>query len=208
MDYNSLSSNDWSNFIYLLILVIVLIISYKSQQDNYNLSIKKIIKYIVIWCGFALIALILYGYRYELNEVKNRLYITLFPSKAIVRNHEQLEISIAQDNHFYLIVKINNKPVKFMIDTGASEVVIDKKLAQELGFDLNNLYFDKVFRTANGEVYGSSIYFNEIEVSSLKFYNVSASITNSDLAVPLLGMSFLKRFYKYEFYQGKLILTL
>jgi aspartyl protease family protein len=208
MDYNSLTSNDWSNFIYLLILIIVLIISYKNQQDNYNLSTKNIIKYIIIWCVFALISLILYGYRYELIDVKNRVYSILFPSKAVVRNHEQLEISISQDNHFYLVVKINNKSVKFMIDTGASEVVIDKKLAEELGFDLNNLYYDKVFQTANGKVYGSSIFFSEVMVSSIKFYNVSASITNSDLAVPLLGMSFLKRFYKYEFYRDKLILTL
>lgn len=208
MDYNSLTSNDWSNFIYFLIIIAVLIISYTNKQDNYNLSVKKIFQYIFIWCSLALFALILYGYRYEIIDVKNRIYSTLFPSKAITRNHEQLEISMSPDNHFYLVIKINEKFVKFMIDTGASDIVIDKKLAEELGLDLNNLYYDRVFRTANGDVYGSSIYFNEIEVSSVKFYNVSASISSSIMPVPLLGMSFLKRFYKYEFYRDKLILTL
>jgi len=207
MDYSSLNSSDWSSFIYLLILIIVLFLSFKNQQDN-SLSSKKIIQYILIWLGLALFALLLYGYRFELIDVKNRVYSTLFPSNAIVRNHEQLEISISPDNHFYMIVRINNKPVKFMIDTGASDIVIDKKLAQELGINLNNLYYDKIFKTANGEVFGSSIYFDEVGISSIKFYNVSASITSSDMSVPLLGMSFLKRFYKYEFYQDKLILTL
>ena len=71
-----------------------------------------------------------------------------------------------------------------------------------------NINYNKVFQTANGQSYGASIYFDEVEVSGIKFYNVQGSITNSDLATPLLGMSFLQKFYKYEFYRDKLILTL
>ena len=95
-----------------------------------------------------------------------------------------------------------------MIDTGASEVVIDKKLAIKLGIRIDNLFYDKIFRTANGNVAGASIYFDEIDISGIKFYNVPASITNSILPNPLLGMSFLKRFQKYEFFRDKLILSI
>jgi len=204
MDYNAPSSFELSNAIYLLILIIVLLMGFSNRQ----MPAQKIIKYIAIWTAIGLALLAFYSFRFEISDTKERISSDLFPSKAINKNNEQLIISISQDNHYYLTVKINNESVKFMIDTGASDVVIDKKLALKLGINIENLYYDKIFRTANGEVAGASTYFNEIDVAGVKFYNVSASITSSELTVPLLGMSFLKRLYKYEFYRDKLVLTL
>lgn len=175
---------------------------------NRQMPTQKIIKYIAIWSGIGLALLAFYSFRFEISDTKERISSDLFPSKPINKNNEQLVISVSQDNHYYLTIKINNQSIKFMIDTGASDLVIDKKLASKLGINIENLYYDKIFRTANGEVSGASTYFNEIDVAGVKFYNVSASVTSSELSVPLLGMSFLKRFYKYEFYRDKLILTL
>lgn len=204
MDYNAISSHEWSNVIYILILVALLIMGF-SRKD---LPIKKIFEFTGLWIVFALVALVLYSYRFEFFEVKDRVLSDLFPSKAINKNHKQLVLNIAQDGHYYLNVKIKNNEVRFMIDTGASDVVIDEKIALKLGYDLKKINYDKVFQTANGQSYGASIYFDEVDVSGIKFYNVQASITNSDLVIPLLGMSFLQKFYKYEFFRDKLILTL
>jgi len=204
MDYNAISSHEWSNVIYILILVALLIMGF-SRKD---LPIKKIFEFTGLWIVFALVALVLYSYRFEFFEVKDRVLSDLFPSKAINKNHKQLVLNIAQDGHYYLNVKIKNNEVRFMIDTGASDVVIDEKIALKLGYDLKKINYNKVFQTANGQSYGASISFDEVDVSGIKFYNVQASITNSDLVIPLLGMSFLQKFYKYEFFRDKLILTL
>jgi len=204
MEYNQISFNEWSNVIYILILILLLVMGFSRKE----LPLKKVFEFVGWWILFALVALALYSYRFEIIEVKDRVLSNLFPSKAINKNHEQLILNISQDGHYYLNVKINNQEVRFMIDTGASEVVIDQKIASNLGLDLSNIVYDKVFQTANGQSYGASIYFKEIDVSGVKFYNVQASITNSDLLSPLLGMSFLQKFYKYEFYRDKLILTL
>jgi aspartyl protease family protein len=204
MDYNAITSHEWSNVIYILILVALLIMGF-SRKD---LPIKKIFEFTGLWIVFALVALVLYSYRFEFFEVKDRVLSDLFPSKAINKNHKQLVLNIAQDGHYYLNVKIKNNEVRFMIDTGASDVVIDEKIALKLGYDLKKINYNKVFQTANGQSYGASISFDEVDVSGVKFYNVQASITNSDLVIPLLGMSFLQKFYKYEFFRDKLILTL
>jgi aspartyl protease family protein len=204
MDYNAISSHEWSNVIYILILVALLIMGF-SRKD---LPIKKIFEFTGLWIVFALVALVLYSYRFEFFEVKDRVLSDLFPSKAINKNHKQLVLNIAQDGHYYLNVTIKNNEVRFMIDTGASDMVIDEKIALKLGYDLRNINYNKIFQTANGQSYGASISFDEVDVSGIKFYNVQASITNSDLVIPLLGMSFLQKFYKYEFFRDKLILTL
>ncbi len=204
MDYNAISSHEWSNVIYILILVVFLIMGFSSK----DLPIKKIFEFTGLWIVFALVALVLYSYRFEFLEVKDRVLSDLFPAKAINKNHKQLVLNIAQDGHYYLNVKIKNNEVRFMIDTGASDMVIDEKIALKLGYDLKKINYNKVFQTANGQSYGASIYFDEVDVSGIKFNNVQASITNSDLVIPLLGMSFLQKFYKYEFFRDKLILTL
>jgi aspartyl protease family protein len=204
MDYNEISSHEWLNVIYILILIILLIMGFSRKE----LPMKKIFEFTGLWIVFALVALILYSYRFEIIEIKDRVLSDLFPSKAINKNHKQLVLNISQDGHYYLNVKIKNYEVKFMVDTGASDVVIDEKIALKLGYDLQNIKYDKIFQTANGQSAGASIYFDEVDVSGVKFYNVQASITNADLVIPLLGMSFLQKFYKYEFYRDKLILTL
>ena len=204
MDYNAISSHDWSNVIYILILIMLLIMGF-SRKD---LPIKKIFEFAGLWILFALMALILYSYRFEVGEIKDRILSDLFPAKAINKNQEKLILNIAQDGHYYLNVKIKNQEVRFMIDTGASDMVIDEKIALKLGYDIRNINYNKIFQTANGQSYGASIYVDEVDVSGVKFYNVQASITNSDLVTPLLGMSFLQKFYKYEFFRDKLILTL
>ena len=58
---------------------------------------------------------------------------------VINKNHQQLTINISQDGHYYINVRIKNFPVQFMIDTGASDVVIDEKIALKLGYDLRNI---------------------------------------------------------------------
>lgn len=204
MDYNSVSSSDFAQIIYILILIILLTIGLINQKITAN----KVIKYLLIWVLIASIAILAYSFRHNVSDIKDQVVTDLFPSKAVNKNNRQLTISISQDNHFYIILKIKNKDIKFMIDTGASEVIIDKKIAHEIGFDLKNLYYDKVFYTANGQVSGASILFEEIDISGIKFRNISASISSAELPIPLLGMSFLKKFKKYEFYRDKLVLTL
>jgi len=203
MTYNSISSQELAQIIFILILIVVTVMGFSNRK----IALNQILKYLIIWIGIALVAIIIYALRFNVSDIKDQVTTDLFPSRAINKENRQLAISIAQDNHFYIILKINNKEVKFMIDTGASEVIIDKNLAREIGVDLQNLYYDKIFNTANGQVYGASINFEEVDISGVKFRNISASITESDLPVPLLGMSFLKKFKKYEFYQDKLILT-
>lgn len=203
-NYNDFSGLEIANLIYIIIVIALIIFGFSRKE----MPVKLILKYTITWITIILFVIVLYSFRYEFGDIKNRVSTELFPSKAVIKNHEQIIIAISADNHFYIDLKVNNKNIRFMIDTGASETVIDKKIAEEIGIDFRNLYYDKIFKTANGQVRGASINIDEIDVSGMKFFNVEASITESELSVPLLGMSFLKRFYKYEFYRQKLILTL
>ena len=117
-------------------------------------------------------------------------------------------INLSQDGHFYLNVKINNVPVRFMIDTGASDIVLNLDEAKRVGIDVKKLRFDKTYQTANGKSFGAMVVLDEITVADVIFRKVSASVNSAEMGTSLLGMRFLRQFKKYEFYQDKLVLTI
>ncbi len=199
-----MENNDLSQIVYLVILI--LIMSY-GMINRKEMSLKKIVKYFLIWSLIGLIIIALYAYRFEFNNFKERISGEINPTSAQLNQQGQLIINISDDSHFYVKILINKKPILFMIDTGASDIVLNLQDAIKIGVNPKNLIFNRQFQTANGRVLGASIILKEVEISGIKFKDVRASVTNGEMGVNLLGMSFLRRFGKYEFYQDRLILT-
>lgn len=199
-----MENNDLSQIVYLVILI--LIMSY-GMINRKEMSLKKIVKYFLIWSLIGLIIIALYAYRFEFNNFKERISGEINPTSAQLNQQGQLIINISDDSHFYVKMLINKKPILFMVDTGASDIVLNLQDALKIGVNPKNLIFNRQFQTANGRVLGASIILKEVEISGIKFRDVKASVTNGEMGVNLLGMSFLRRFGKYEFYQDRLILT-
>lgn len=105
--------------------------------------------------------------------------------------------------HYVVTGSINNQPVEFLLDTGATDVVVPESIARQLGLPYGR---PAQAMTANGAitVYGTHI--NELTVGEIRLYDIDASINP---AVPggaiLMGMSALGQI---EFTQSGDTLTL
>jgi aspartyl protease family protein len=205
MNFDSLNKSDWQNFIYLALILVMFFSSLLSRRD---LSLSKIFKYLAIWSATGLTAVSVYAYRYEFQDFKNRILGEIRPSSLQIRKSGEMMVNLAQDGHFYIDAKVNGVASRFMIDTGASDIVINLEAAQKLGIDPKKLTFNKPYQTANGTSWGASVTLEEFQIGNVKFRNIPASVNNADMGTSLLGMSFLRQFRKYEFYRDKLILTL
>ncbi len=104
-------------------------------------------------------------------------------------------ISLTADSrgHFLTLGSINNRPVKFMVDTGASTVALGRAEADRLNLDYKS---GTVVRmgTANGVTEGWRIKLHSVRVGDVTAYDVEAIITPMSMPVVLLGNSFLNRF--------------
>jgi aspartyl protease family protein len=107
-------------------------------------------------------------------------------------------------NHYLAFGSINNEKVLFLLDTGATEVVIPGELAEELGLKKGQ----KInARTAAGpiEIYRTKI--KSLTIGHIKLKNVSASINPSmDGEEILLGMNVLN-LINFRQQDGRLILS-
>jgi aspartyl protease family protein len=199
-----MQNDDLQQIIYLIILISVMIIGISSRRE---MTLKKIVKYSLIWLGVAFIFVALYAYRFEFSDFKNRISGKINPTSAQLNQQGQLVVNISDDSHFYVKLLINKVPILFMIDTGASDIMLSISDAKKIGINTNNLIFNRPYQTANGRSFGASIKLKEVEISGIKFKDIYASVNESDMGVALLGMSFLRRFSKYEFFQDRLVLT-
>ncbi len=197
-----MSSGDTQSMVFYIVLLVFLLSSFIAGR---RVNLKQSVKYFLAWIGIALFIVLLYSFRFEFEFLKNRLLGELSPSVARNVNGKVI-INLSKDGHFYVNTKINGQFVRFLVDTGASDVVLNLKDARRVGIDINKLRFNKIYHTANGTVRGAGVVLKRLEFADMVFENVRASVNSSDLDISLLGMSFLQNFGRYEVYQDKLIL--
>jgi aspartyl protease family protein len=205
MDFSNFSSADWQNFSYSALLIVVLTAGLITRKE---VATSKILKYLAIWSGVVIVLIALYSYRYEFSDFKNRLFAEINPANPQATKSGEIVINISQDGHFYVNAKINGQEIRFMVDTGASDIAINMNDARKIGLSTKSLIFNKRYQTANGISWGAGVILEEVEIANVKFSNIAASVGNNNMGVSLLGMSFLKQLKKYEFYQDKLVLTI
>ena len=105
---------------------------------------------------------------------------------------------------FVVPAAVDGVRVTFLVDTGASQVVLSRGDARRVGFDPERLRYTLRFRTANGEISGAPVRLREVVLGGVRITGVRASVADSDLGTSLLGMSFINRLSAFELRDGVL----
>jgi aspartyl protease family protein len=113
------------------------------------------------------------------------------PESLIDQQSAIVQLKQNRFGHYVVTGTINNQDVEFLLDTGATDVVIPESIARDLGLKKGK---SGLAYTANGSVtvYGTQI--EQLTIGKIILYNVRASINpGMDRSAILLGMSALKQ---------------
>jgi aspartyl protease family protein len=100
----------------------------------------------------------------------------------------------AEHGHYFVDGQINGSPVRFLIDTGASSVAMNKHTARRLGISYAVDGTRGAVQTAAGVVTAYAVTLKEVKVQSLRLTRVAGAVIDGDYpSEPLLGQSFLNR---------------
>jgi aspartyl protease family protein len=119
----------------------------------------------------------------------------------------QIVVPRARDGHYYLQLQINEVPVQFVVDTGATQMVLTKADAARIGLDPAELDYLGRANTANGEVRTAFVKLDTVSLGDVTDRAVSAVVNDGEMAGSLLGMGYLQRWGRIEITGGELILT-
>lgn len=153
---------------------------------------------ILAWAAIAVVLLSGYSYRYELAAVKNRLMAELIPHEGVEVAGGAVSIRLGKHGHFVVEALVDGVKVRFLVDTGASDVVLSPRDAERLGFDIKALAYTRSYRTANGTVQGAPVRLGQVRIGPIAMGDVRASVNGAPMKRSLLGMSFLGRLSGYD----------
>lgn len=116
---------------------------------------------------------------------------------AMVRPSEKAggaSVTLAADSrgHFLTAGQINGTTIRFMVDTGATLIVLGSVDARRVGLKPDNAREIRM-QTANGDSRGWLVKLNTVRIGDITLYNIDAAILEVDMPTVLLGMSFLNR---------------
>jgi aspartyl protease family protein len=183
--------------IYLVLLVCAIGGWFIAQN---RLSLGKLLQQVLIWAFIFLGILAGYGLWEDIRG-------TVMPQQSVVEDAGQIELPRARDGHYYIRLDVNGTPVDFVVDTGATSVVLTQDDATRVGLSPQDLAFIGRAQTANGTVRTAPVTLETVSVAGFSDRNVPASVNEGALHQSLLGMSYLNRWSRIEIADGAMILT-
>lgn len=192
-----LNSDDQAVLVYL---ILILIIVGGSMAISSRGQLNRTLQQISIW-GLIFVGAI------GAYSLRDRIEASLYPERAMISERGTISFNRARDGHFYAEVEVNGKKIEFVIDTGASEIVLTEKDAEILGYPVRDLIYSGRASTANGVVPIARITLNKITLGRFTDRNVAATVNGGELDTSLLGMRYLERFRKIEIAGSRLTLT-
>jgi len=191
-----MSGYDYGRMIYL-VLLLVAIGSYFVVASRERLS--KLARDLSLWGLIFIGAVAGYGLW---NDIGNELL-----NRQSVMGSGQVVVPQAMDGHYYVTLGVDGTPVRFVVDTGASDLVLSQQDARRVGIDTAKLAYLGQAQTANGVVTTAPVRLDTVSLEGMVARNVRASVNGGQMDGSLLGMSFLNRFQAMKFENGKLVLT-
>lgn len=191
-----MDSFDTARFFYLAILLCTVLV---YTLVSYRRALGQLLRHIILWALIFIGVLAGYGLW---QDVAPRL-----APVQITHGNGVIEIPKDRSGQFVLIADVNGTPIEFLVDTGASNVVLSHADAEKAGIEIDELAYTGIANTANGAVKTSVVSIDTLNVGGVQDSDVRAYVTDGDLFGSLLGMDYLHRFEKIEITRQKLILT-
>ncbi|MBS0563061.1 MAG: TIGR02281 family clan AA aspartic protease [Proteobacteria bacterium] len=141
---------------------------------------------LLIWAFLALALVAAYALWPEIRRA-------LLPA-SVTRTATGIEIGAAADGHFYVDATVNGTRLTFLIDTGASDIVLTPADARRIGIDPATLDFSGQASTANGMVATAPIRLDSLGLGPWEDRDLPATVNSGALDRSLLGMSYLSRY--------------
>lgn len=188
---------DLGRLTYLILLGSVIVFWFLVQNRQ---SFGKTLQQALVWGLLFLGVIAAFGLWNDIRQ-------TVRPTQSVISAQGRIEQPRAPDGHYYLTAEVNGAAIRFLVDTGATDIFLSREDAIAAGLDPANLAFIGSAMTANGEVRTAPVRLESIRLGPHEDRGLRAFVNAGEMRESLLGMTYLQRFSSVEIRQGALILT-
>ena len=191
-----MQGDDFGQLIYLVLLGTV-IASYVFVSFRKNIG--EAARTMALWAFIIIGVAVSYG-------LWNDISGAIVPRQSVMMEEGRIEAPLREDGHYYLTLTLDGTPVEFVVDTGASEVVLSGDDARRIGIDPGTLAYTGRASTANGVVRTAPVMIEDVRIGDFEDGRLRVLVNEGELSTSLLGMSYLQRYDSIEIRNNRLIL--
>lgn len=160
----------------------------------------KTLRNIAVIALAFLMLIVGYTYKDNLGGVYNRVKAEILPgSPQSLGGGEVILRRDPRSGQFATTGIVNGVETFFLVDTGASVVVLPHEEAIRLGYTEADLNYVLQVSTANGTTFVAPIRLNAVKVGDIVVNDIRAAVSKpGELSVGLLGMTFLNKLEGYS----------
>jgi aspartyl protease family protein len=184
-----MTNNIMLGSVYILMAMMLVIGALITRRERAGRLLTIALAWIAIFgAGF-----VLFTFRDDFGWVMQRLRAEA--TGEPVTQGAEVRIPMAIDGHFWVEAELNGRPVRFLVDSGATMTTIGRQTAERAAISPSSTR-DQIVRTGNGLVRMRTGRANSLEVGPIEREGVLLHIAeNEDLNV--LGMNFLSTLQRW-----------
>ena len=176
--------------LYLLMAMMLVLGALINRREPF----AKLLVMGLAWIAIFGAGFVLFTFRDDLGWVAQRLRTEATGEPITVGT--EVRIPMAIDGHFWIDGQINGRPVRFLVDSGATVTTIGRKTAAFAGADVSESR-NQVVRTGNGVIRVSRGRADTLSIEGISRDDVALHIVDGD-EMNVLGMNFLSSLSRWS----------
>ena len=192
----AMTEDQTMRLVYLAILGSAIIVPFLISNRH---RMGQMLQQAAIWALIFVGGVVVYGMWDDISQ-------TAVPRQTVIAGEagSVVEVPRSRDGHYHMELVVNGAPVRFVVDTGASDLVLTRSDAEAAGVAMDDLRFTGRAQTANGEVRTADVRLAEVALGDSVDRDVRAVVNEGEMRQSLLGMSYLQHFGRIEIENDRL----
>lgn len=178
---------DGPSLIWGVVCILLLLSSLAARR----LPLGYVAKAAFAWIAIFAALFALFSFRFEFKAVWERVKADISGTAGQSVSGEEITIRRQDDGHYWLQVDVNGKPVRFMIDSGATTTAVNGNTARETGIQVDANGYPVFLNTANGSVAAQRGIIQSLKIGTHEIGQHNVVVSESFGDTNVLGMNFL-----------------
>jgi aspartyl protease family protein len=193
---------DGPSLIWGVICILLLVSSLAARRLPFGYVAKAALAWVAIFA--ALFAI--FSFRYEFIGIWERVKADISGTAGQNISSSAIELRRQDDGHYWLQVEVNGKPVRFMIDSGATLTAINANTAKEAQVDVDANGYPIMLGTANGRVAAKRGLVKSLKIGPHVIENHNVVVSENFGDTNVLGMNFLDAMKSWKVERNVMVL--
>jgi aspartyl protease family protein len=191
---------DGPSMIWGVVCILLLVSSLAARR----LPLGYVAKAGLAWIAIFATLFAIFSFRFEFIGIWERVKADISGTAGQNISGEAIELRRQDDGHYWLTVDINNKPVRFMVDSGATMTAINATTAREAGVEADG--YPIILGTANGRIAAKRGVVRSLSVGPHSIENHQVVVSERFGEVNVLGMNFLNSMQSWRVEANMMVL--